>query len=485
VTIALTATATEGVRQDIVRNLQLHEPRIVVTGFDRTNLLYESRRTAKIAEKDTELLKLLRQETGSAIVYCATRKSVDEITGMLSDRLQDRPIFAYHAGMDAAARTANQEQFMQTPRAIAVATNAFGMGINKPDIRLVVHYQMPGTLEAYYQEAGRAGRDGQTSRCVMLFNFSDSKTQKFFISRIGQDGHLDPDVVDEMKAHATQKLEWMLRYAQTHQCRRQMILDYFGDAGEVINCRCDVCRRNGATGEDAIAQQVVIPDEVILLVRQMLSAIARLNGKFGVGVVAEVLSGTNSEKLERNHLTGLTVFGLLKTYPTKRIVAMMHRLMEAGLARQKDPDGIKFRPVVELTAAGIGVMKGQQPPPAPLVDLIPRRGAARTPSSRSFGANKPVVRQLEDGRTLEVVELPDEELDLDAVERFGRLRTIRNDLARQRQLPAYCIVNDSTLRQIARVSPASADELLSVKGMGPHKVKMYGELLLDAVKGGG
>ena len=485
VTIALTATATEDVRQDIVHNLQLKTPRVVVTGFDRTNLLYESRRTPKVSDKDTELLKLLRQETGSAIVYCSTRKTVDEVTGLLSGRLTDRPVFAYHAGMDAAARTANQEQFMQTPRAIAVATNAFGMGINKPDIRLVVHYQMPGTLEAYYQEAGRAGRDGQTSRCVMLFNFRDSKTQEFFISKIGQDGNIEPDVVDEMKAHATQKLEWMLRYAQTHQCRRQMILDYFGDAGEVTNCRCDICRRNGGAGEDAIAQQVVIPDEVTLLVRQMLSAIARLNGKFGVGVVAEVLSGTNSEKLERNNLTGLSVFGLMKTYPTKRIVAMLHRIMEAGLARQKDPDGIKFRPVVELTAAGIGVMKGQQPPPAPLVDLIPRGGGAKAQSSRSFGASKPIVRQLDDGRTLEVIELPDEEMDPDAIERFGRLRALRNDLARQRQLPAYCIVTDATLRLIARISPGNVDELHSIKGMGPQKVKMYGELLLEAVRSGG
>jgi ATP-dependent DNA helicase RecQ len=483
-TIALTATATEDVRLDIVRNLQLHEPRVVVTGFDRINLLYESRRIAKAAEKDAELLNLLRQETGSAIVYCATRKGVDEVTGVLSGQLRDRPVFAYHAGMDAAARTANQEQFMQTPRAIAVATNAFGMGINKPDIRLVVHYNMPGTLEAYYQEAGRAGRDGQQSRCIMLFSYQDRYTQEYFIDKIGEDSGSDPAVIADMKAHATQKLEWMLRYAQTHQCRRQMILDYFGDAGVVESCRCDVCRRSRPGGDELMATaEVVIPDEVTLLVRQLLSAVARLKGRFGVGVVADVLAGATNERMQRWGLEQLSVFGLLRVYPTKKIIAMLHRLMEAGLARQKDPDGIKFRPVVELTAAGVAVMKGEQPPPASLVDLIPR-GTSRLASSRSFGTGRPLIRQLEDGRTLEVLELPDEQLEPDAAERFGRLRALRTDLARQRQLPPYCIVNDATLKLIARAAPGNINSLLTIKGMGPHKVKMYGELLLEAMRGG-
>src|SRR5687767_400307 len=266
--IALTATATHDVRGDIHTRLGLREPRVVITGFDRTNLLYECRRISKVSEKDQELLKLLRQEPGSSIVYCATRKAVDEVTALLSGTLKDRPVFAYHAGMDQAARTGNQERFMSTPRSIAVATNAFGMGINKPDIRLVVHYNCPGTLEAYYQEAGRAGRDGLQSRCVMLFSYQDRYTQEFFIEKIGEDNPgADPVAIDRLKAHATVKLEGMIRYAQTHACRRKMILDYFGDESEVENCLCDVCRRGAevATGE-AGADAPVIADEVILLV---------------------------------------------------------------------------------------------------------------------------------------------------------------------------------------------------------------------------
>ena len=198
--IALTATATEDVRDDIIRSLGLREPTIVVTGFDRPNLVYECRRIAKVSDKDQELVDLIRAEPGSCIVYCSTRKAVDEVTSILGGNLRDRPIYAYHAGMDQSARTANQEQFMNTARAVAVATNAFGMGINKPDVRLVVHYNLPGTLEAYYQEAGRAGRDGLQSRCILLFSYQDRYTQEFFIDKIGDENRIaDPRLIDDLK----------------------------------------------------------------------------------------------------------------------------------------------------------------------------------------------------------------------------------------------------------------------------------------------
>jgi ATP-dependent DNA helicase RecQ len=159
-TIALTATATDDVREDIIHSLGLREPTVTITGFDRPNLVYESLSVSKVREKEAQLLELLTKETGSGIVYCATRKAVDEVTSLLTARLPGRPVFAYHAGLDAAQRTANQEGWMETPKAIAVATNAFGMGINKPDTRFVVHYNCPGTLEAYYQEAGRPAATG-------------------------------------------------------------------------------------------------------------------------------------------------------------------------------------------------------------------------------------------------------------------------------------------------------------------------------------
>ena len=471
--IALTATATDDVRTDIIHQLALRDPTLVITGFDRPNLSYQSRRIAKAHEKDPELVSLLDAEPGSTIVYCATRKAVDEVTGMLSGSIKDRPIIAYHAGMDPAARTANQERFMSTPRAVAVATNAFGMGINKPDVRLVVHYNIPGTLEAYYQEAGRAGRDGLPARCVILFTYQDRYTQDFFIDKLGQENpQADQRQITLRKEHAREKLDLIIRYAQTHRCRRQMILDYFGDDSDVIDCRCDICRPNAdAAGEGVVG--VVISDEAILLTRQLLSAIARLRGKFGVGVVAEVLAGSENEKTQRWGFDQLSVFGLLRAHSIKRIIAMLHRLMEAGLARQRDPDGVKFRPVIDLTAAGIAVMKGQQLPPASLADLVPRPVAASTPSDR-----RRVVPPGRDDPDLS------DNFSPEARQRFERLRAVRAQLARDRALPAYCICHDKTLKLIAHFAPNDPASLEQVKGMGPHKVRLYGPAFLEALNSG-
>ena len=466
--IALTATAAEDIRADIVQQLDLREPTIVVTGFDRPNLIYQCRRISKAQDKEQELLSLMGQEPGSAIVYCSTRKAVDEATSLLSQNLKDRPVFAYHAGMDLAARTSNQERFMNTPRAVAVATNAFGMGINKPDIRLVVHYNIPGTIEAYYQEAGRAGRDGQTSRCVLLFSYQDRYTQEFLIDKIGTENeHADPVVVEELKRHARYKLEHVLKYAQTHICRRQQILSYFGDEQEVRDCQCDVCSRGKDVSTASAGVASAVPEEVVVLVRQLLSGIAWLRGRFGVGVVAEVLAGVGGEKAQRWGFDGLKCFGRLRAHSVKRIVAMLHRLMEAGLARQRDPDGVKFRPVIELTAAGVAVMKGEQLPPTSLIDLIPRRGATSNDETRR-------VVPLED----EVVAA----LSPEASERFERLRAARLQLAREKQLPPYVICHDKTLKLIAHFAPSDLAALEQVKGMGPHKVKMYGEALLGAMR---
>lgn len=409
-TIALTATATHDVRGHIIHHLELADPAIYVTGFDRPNLRYACE--SHFPEgKSQRLVSLVRQQKGSVLVYCATRKSVEEVRDTLTLALKGRRIVAYHAGMDAADRTAAQEAWMdgEDPRrgnVVAVCTNAFGMGVNKPDTRLVVHYAMPGTLEAYYQEAGRAGRDGEPADCILLYSYADRMTQEFFISRIGTSrrgddhaGPMDDALIEQLKLHATDKLARMTEYAQTHACRRQMILDYFGDATLVDSqsCHCDVCAR-GRIDPASMPAATPVSDETTRLIRQMLSAVARacrVGSGFGVLTLADLLCGDPTDRLTRHGLTSVPTFGALADIPHKRVVAMLHRLMDAGLARQKDvnaaSDGgfsaagssIARRPVVVLTAAGLAVMKGDRPPPGVLADLAkPKTKAPRSRTPR-------------------------------------------------------------------------------------------------------
>ncbi|QOV90359.1 RecQ family ATP-dependent DNA helicase [Humisphaera borealis] len=468
--IALTATATEDVREEIITNLGLRDPSVVVTGFDRPNLSYQCR-PARPSVKIGELSDIFRKEPGSGIVYCSTRKNVDEVTTKLSEQLKDRSVFAYHAGMDQAARTANQQRFMNTPGAVAVATNAFGMGINKPDIRLVVHYNIPANIEAYYQEAGRAGRDGRPARCIILFSYADRHTQEFLIDKTGEE---NPDAnfeaLETLKQHAHEKLERLIRYCQRQVCRRRMILDYFGDESPVTDCRCDIClgHEQLAAAHADTDGEIVIPDELVLLVRKILSAIARMNGKFGVGMVAEVLKGEESEKLARWGLQNLSVFGLLRELPTKRIMAMIYRVIDVGLAQQRNPPGVVGRPVVELTGPGVAVMKAQELPPVSLVDLLPRKDDF---SSKGTGT----VRKKR-------YEAQASEMNADAQSRFEMLRKLRARLAVEKQVPTYVIFHDSVLRSIAEADPKDEAGLSKIKGMGTFKLQEYGPMVLEALQ---
>ncbi len=374
-TVAVTATATPQVQKDMVTMLGLKSPKLHVTGFDRPNLAYTCRSLEGYGDKDQALLRFVKARKGSGIVYCSTRKAVEDLTALLEDQFPDRIVTAYHAGMSQESRAASQKMFMREEDSVVVATNAFGMGINKPEIRFVVHYNLPGSVEAYYQEAGRAGRDGKPANCLLFYNSRDLRTQEFFINNIGDNNSaLGKKEIESLQKHARRKLDLMVDYASSMKCRRRQILDYFGESTAVEGCECDVCQ------------------------------------------------------------------------------TLAHH-------RYK-PDGFRHEfPRRERT--------GHSPVPT-------QASEARTGRSRDS--------RRDDGATKRAAAEPVRPLDHDGEERFERLRKVRMEMATKNGWPAFCIMHDRVLREVAREAPESVDELAAIKGVGMTKAEKFGEAFLAAMR---
>ncbi len=346
VTVALTATATPQVRSDIATFLKLRSPKMHVTGFDRPNLRYAARYFRADGDKDAALLHGLAASPGTGIVYCATRKTVEALTAFLEEKLPDRIISGYHAGMSQSDRKRSQDRFMEGKGAVIVATNAFGMGINKPDIRFVLHYNLPGSVEAYYQEAGRAGRDGKSSDCMLYYSPRDVAIQQFFIEKTGDNNEaLNDAAIARLQASAERKLDAIRLYAGSRYCRRRNILNYFGQNVALSGCACDVCR------------------------------------------------------------------GKVKRPPAN-------------------------------------------------VSSVPQRLD-----------RKPAKPKIDDSQPLDVA----------AEHRFALLREVRRGLAAKDGLPAFCVMHDRVLRELARSAPTNTAALLRVPGIGPKIAAKYGDAFLSAI----
>ncbi|MFM8284201.1 MAG: RecQ family ATP-dependent DNA helicase [Planctomycetaceae bacterium] len=434
---AFTATATPRVRDDIVAQLTLRRPTVLVGTFDRPNLCY---RVVPRIDRGPQVEQILGRHRGSAsIVYCISRKETERLaTRLAAAGFLARP---YHAGLDQAERRRTQEAFARETIDVVVATVAFGMGIDRSDVRLVLHTGLPKSLEAYQQETGRAGRDGLAAECVLLYSSADVFSWEALVRRSAAEADLEPGEADALVAGQLEHLHGMRRYAQSARCRHAALSEYFGQAYAATSCgACDVCL--GET--DALPEATVTAQKI-------LSCVARVEQRFGVRHVCEVLRGARTEGVLRHRHERLSTFGLLAALDQRTAENLVHQLLDQELLVRSGGD----RPVVGLTPRSWEVLRGQRD----VVLLEPRVGKAKTTR----------------------IEADDwEGVDRDL---FERLRAWRRRVADARGKPAWTILDDKALRAIARERPDSPAALLRCRGIGEKRLADFGAALLDIVAG--
>jgi ATP-dependent DNA helicase RecQ len=431
---AFTATATVRVRRDIVSQLGLVDPLELVGSFDRPNLVYRVLPRANLKRQILEVLGRHKNQAG--IIYCPSRREVDDLAAWL--REEGHRAVAYHAGLEDVERHRNQDAFLNEEVDIVVATVAFGMGIDRSDVRFVLHAGAPQSLEHYQQESGRAGRDGLEAECVLVASAADFLKWRVMLERNG-----------ELSVERRGLLRDMERYAARVGCRHSHIVGYFGETFTKASCdACDYCM-----GElEAVVEPVV-------LARKILSCVARVGQRFGAGHVTNVLRGSDGEQVAaRGHAT-LSTFGLLREASIDEVRGYIDQLLAHGLLQQTD-DGY---PVLRLTTDGVNMMKDAQVP----VDFSLAR-QRRPEKGRSAPRSRIEVESWEGvDRSL-----------------FERLRAMRLEIARSRSVPPYVIFHDSTLRELARVKPRSLAELSGVYGMGAKKIDALGGVILETIRAG-
>ena len=435
---AYTATATAAVREDVERILKLRDPVRVVTGFDRPNLFFDVLQPEK---KDAELMRLLsKRRHKSGIVYCATRKKVESVCQMLQEA--GYAATRYHAGLLEEERTQNQEDFLYDRKTVMVATNAFGMGIDKSNVSFVIHYNMPKSMEAYYQEAGRAGRDGTDADCILLFGQQDVHTARYMIDNSSENEELTPQQQEAVRQQDLKRLESMVDYCKTKDCLRGTILSYFGQNHPDICGNCGNCKGDFETVDITRDAQMILS-----CVKRVQD---RLGYSVGLNIISKTLRGSRDKQIQNLGLDDLSTYGLMSGKTMSELRSMTAQLESDGY--------LVFEPehqTLQLTAKAAQVLyQGKQ------VQMLVRKEP-----------EKPVAKIAGE------VSLAGQDADL-----YEVLKELRAHLARKTNVPAYVVFSNATLQEMAQKKPRTMLQLKQVSGVGELKSTWYGKDFLAVIR---